>query len=136
LLRRGHAFFTPEAPDAGVGRHVWFVLSDPAKSPQVVIANLSTLRPTNGHLGCTVKAREHPSVTRESVLRCDMARLQAATQIEDLLAKRVLQETTDASEALVLKLQLSLCDSSDTPNEVKAALDAQGIKPTPPAPTA
>ena len=127
MLRLGQAFFTPAKDEIGVGRHLWFVLSDPARGARVVIANLSTLRPPNEHLGCTVNAREHPSVAHASVLRCDQARLQAAAQIEALLARRAVQETTDASGALVRRLHASLCGSRDTPNEVKATLKEQGF---------
>ncbi len=127
MLRQGQAFFTPAEEAAGVGRHLWFVLSDPAKAAQVVIANLSTLRVTNEHLGCTVNAREHPSISRASVLRCDMAKLRPASAIEGMLSQGVLQYTSDASDALVKKLQRSLCESRDTPNEVKDALRQQGL---------
>ena len=126
MLRLGHAFFTPANDEAGIRRHLWFVLSAPTEQA-VVIANLSTLRPANEHLGCTVNAREHPSIAHASVLRCDQARLQDAIKIETLLARHTIQETTDASPELVRRLQASLCGSPDTPNEAKAVLLEQGF---------
>ena len=127
MLSQGQAFFTPESQEAGVGRHLWVVLSDPSKNSKVVIANLSTLRSTNSHLGCTVGNGEHGSLSRPSVLRCDQARLTEAADLEGLVRKRSLQYTAEANDSLVKKLQSSLCNSPHTPNEVKAVLRAQSL---------
>lgn len=129
MLSQGQAFFTPESQETGVGRHLWVVLSDPSKHAKVVLANLSTLRSNNSHLGCTVGAGEHRSLSRPSVLRCDQARLAEATGLENLLTKRVVQATADADDSLVRKLQASLCKSPHTPNEVKELLRAQALCP-------
>lgn len=106
---------------------MWVVLSDPSKDSRVVIANVSTLRSTNCHLGCTVASHEHGSLSRPSVLRCDQARLTKKADLERLIQNRTVQDTKQASDALVTKLQASLCESPHTANEVKELLKSQGL---------
>lgn len=126
MLRVGQGYFTPDRPDLKVGRHPWFVISDPAQ-PQIVIANLSTFREEYADLGCVLSAPEHSSLSRRSLLRCDEARLAEAAAIEGLISSHFLSETQDATPQLLAKLRGALCGSPHTPNNVKALMISQGL---------
>lgn len=123
-LTQGQSFFSHA--ESGVGRHLWVIVSDPAKDSRVAIVNLST-QPTPGTSSRQVAAGEHPSVTRPSCVRYELARLTPAQKVSEGLAKRVLSSTKSAPPALVKKLQALLGESDRTKNEVKELLRAQGL---------
>jgi hypothetical protein len=125
-LRLGLAYFTPEKPELGVPRHLWFVLSDPSASSRIVIANLSTTPCTSGEV-CLVKPGEHAKISRDSYLRFRDARVTSTTMIEPLFQSGVLQETQEASTILVQKLQRALVGSRSVILEARTILTAQGV---------
>jgi len=123
----GDCFFTPQKDD--VPRHLWIVVSDPTRSDRVAFVNVSTTPgPENPPpAGAQIAAREHPAVSRPSVIRCDEARTATIAELETLFATRQLSGTKPASPELVKKAQLALGGSQHTALGVKALLEAQGF---------
>jgi hypothetical protein len=127
-LTLGDCFFTPETER--VRRHLWIVVSDPAKDPLVVIVNVST-KPSPGLAPddptCGVAAGEHQAVSRDCYVRCDEARLIEPAKLEQLFQAGKLTATQAASSKLILKIHAALGASRETPLEVKAMLRFQGL---------
>ena len=125
-MHLGQGFFTPESPRAGVPRHLWFVLSDPARGERVVIANVSTKRCTSGEI-CVVAPQEHDKVSAESYLRFDQVRVTPGADMGKLFSTGALQTTTDASTDLLRKLQGAILRAIVVPTEARDILRKQGL---------
>lgn len=124
----GQSFFTPERDT--VKRHLWVVVSDSTKNPDVVIANIST-RKANNSEECMVEPSEHPSVSRRSYIRCEQAFVAKASDLQKLLDARKLSVTKPAPAELVKKIQTVLGASQNTKIAVIKMLQSQGfIQPT------
>lgn len=127
-LTAGQSFFTPA--DSNVPRHLWVVVSDPARdADHVVIANVSTKAPPDldpPEPPVTIGPREHPSVSQRSYFRCDEARISPAALLERLLEKRTLSPTKAAPSLLVQKMQAALLASRHTQLDIKGILRSQG----------
>jgi hypothetical protein len=123
----GDCFFTPQTAD--VPRHLWIIVTDPARNDRVAFVNLSTtLGPENpASAGAQVAPREHPTISRACVIRCDEARTATMAELQQLFAKQILTGTKPASSELVKKAQTALGASRHTPLAVKALLEAQGF---------
>lgn len=124
----GQSFFTPQTPE--VRRHLWIVVSGITSEGKVAIANLSTKPGTalpSDNPGAVIKAKEHSSISRDCVVRCEEARLAPAADLDALLAKRILSGTKAAPPDLVAKIQQVLGASKLTPLEVKRVLREQGL---------
>jgi hypothetical protein len=106
-LHLGLCFFTPEDDRADVVRHLWFVLSDPTKSGRVIIGNVST-KPCPSQQACAIGQGEHEAVSEDSHLRVDKLRVPSVKDLATLLANGSLQQTSDATPALVLRLQRAI----------------------------
>ena len=126
MLHLGLGFFTPENPRAGVPRHLWFILSDPARSDRVVISNVSTKRCTSGEV-CEVAPGEHEHVSLTSYLRLDKVRVEARADLEK--ASGAIKTTSDASPTLLVKFQKAVLASRAVPKEAQQILLAQGFPP-------
>jgi hypothetical protein len=125
-LKLGQCFFTPQSE--AVDRHLWIVVSDPARDLRVAVVNLSTVPGPDGALEADVcvSAKEHPAIGRASFIRCEGAKVWQAADLDDLLLKTTLSPTKPAPAALLAKAQRALAASRHTPTEVKALLKAQG----------
>jgi hypothetical protein len=114
------------------------IVSDPARHPTVAFANLST-KPSRAadppDDPASVSASEHPSLSRDSFIRYDEARLATADQLELLLKTKKLIPTKASPPSLVKKIQQALIASKGTKLEVQRVLSDQGYgpKPDPPA---
>lgn len=120
----GDSFFTPQGDD--VDRHLWVILSDPEKHDDVVFANLSTKRGPNNP-PCIVGPNEHPSLSKDSFVRCEEARRWPKSDLEALLSTGTLSSTRSAPAALITKMQQALDASKVTPIGVKELLRIQGF---------
>ena len=125
-MHLGLAYFTPQKPELGVSRHLWFVLSDPAKSDRVVLANVSTKKCPSGGV-CKVARGEHPAVSEDSYLRFREVRVASASQLTELIKKGLVQQTKDASVELARRLQYAILASPAVKLEAQEILKAQGV---------
>lgn len=114
-MKAGDAFYTPNSADGG--RHLWLIVSDPAKTSIIVIANFSTdphRSPTRTPADCGVKAGSHPKLKVESYVRCDRVRTWDLSteklQFDKFYAECTV--TTPAPPSLLLQVQTVLvaCD--------------------------
>ena len=124
----GDCFFTPET--GKVRRHLWIVVSDAAKDASVAIVNVSTKSnpvTSAGDRSCDIAAGEHRSISRESYLRCEEARLVEGAKLDHLVRAGKLTPTHAASADLVAKTQAALGESRETRLEVKTLLRVQGF---------
>lgn len=125
-LAPGQSFFTPETQH--VRRHLWVVVSAPQQD-RVAIANLSSSPspdPDPPEVPAVVSATEHPSLTHQSFIRCEQARLVTRVELERLIRVQTLSPTRPAPPGLVTKMQVALMTSHNTPLEVKVFLHSQG----------
>jgi hypothetical protein len=123
-LNLGQCFFTPATH---VSRHLCIVATKPDQSGRVAFVNFSSV-PGPGPIppDAEIRAREHPALTKPlSYVRCEMARVCLAQELDRLLAIRQLSATKPAPPALLAKVRRALLASRHTPLEVKALLDAQ-----------
>jgi hypothetical protein len=125
-LKLGQCFFTPETDT--VPRHLCVVVTDPDLSPQVAFVNFSTVPgPDNPMLpDAVIRAKEHPSLLKPvSFVRCELARVSLAQDLDRLLTVRQLSPTKPAPPELLAKVRRALLASRHTPIEVKDLLKAQ-----------
>lgn len=93
-----------------------------------MFANVSTKKCPSGEV-CTIARGEHAKISEESYLRFREVRVAASSQLEQLLNTKQLQQTTDASPALVLKLQRAVLASRAVSGEAQEILRKQGVTP-------
>jgi len=124
-LAEGQSFFTPETE--GVRRHLWVIVSDPTRTKQLVIVNLSTKPPATAESADPprVDAGEHPAISQDSIVRCEEARIVSTADLERLIVARTLSPTKPATPSLVRKLGTVLRASTVTPLNVKRLLEDQ-----------
>ncbi len=125
-MKLGQCFFTPETDT--VPRHLCVVATDPDLNPQVAFVNFSTVPgPDNPMpLDAEIRAKEHPALVKPvSFVRCELARVCLAQDLDRLLAARQLSPTKPAPPDLLAKVRRALLASRHTPIEVKDLLRAQ-----------
>lgn len=125
-MKLGQCFFTPESDT--VLKHLWIVATDPDLNPRVAIVNVSTVpgpdNPTPSD--AQIRAREHPALVKPvSFVRCEMAKVWLAQDLDQLLQARQLSPTKPAPPDLLAKVRRALLASRHTPIEVKDLLRAQ-----------
>lgn len=125
MIQLGETFVNKEAP--GILSHLWMVLSDPKRGPKIVIANLSTRRQDEPEHTCVVRPKEHPYVSKESVVRLDQVRVAEMKKLEEAQRNGLLSPSAPLSIALLARIQKALGESPLVPNEAKEILRAQGF---------
>jgi hypothetical protein len=131
VLRLGQAFVNKEAP--GVPSHLWMVLSDPARDPRIVIANLTSKRSDDRSVG-VVRTGEHKYVSHDSVIAMKAVRVTTAAALEAARAKGLLSPTADLTPGLLSRVQKAVGASPLVVNEAKEILRTQGFaEGSPPA---
>ena len=114
-MRAGDTFrFT----DPQLEPHLWMLLSDP--DPKAVVVSAST---KNLGLDLPVIAlREHPSLGQRSFVRCDKARLVAASLLDENLRRGAIRLSRPLTPALFARVIGDVRASQYTPTEVAVAL--------------
>jgi hypothetical protein len=119
----GQAFVTPRAP--GVLPHLWFVITDPARSARVVLANISS-RPCPSGEVLELKRGEHPFIAHPSFLRFAEVRVVDVQGLERLLANGTLRDSRDLSPDLLQRIRRAVGNSNVVPIEATRLLRAEG----------
>ena len=122
-MRPGDTFrFT----DPRLEPHLWILLSDTSSQTVVVIVSASTK-----NLGLdlpVIVPGEHPSLGQRSFVRCDKARLVAASLLDENLRRGTIRASHALPPALLARIIGAVRTSQHTPTEVTAAL---APKPSP-----
>ena len=116
-MRTGDTF---RFADPRLEPHLWMLLSEPGSQIVVVIVSASTK-----NLGLdlpVIVPGEHPSLGRQSFVRCDKARLVAAQLLEENLRHGTIRLSQPLSPALLARIIDAVRTSQYTPVEVGAAL--------------
>jgi hypothetical protein len=123
-LRLGQSFYFS---DRSLDPHCWFVLSDPEKSPETVIANASTKHGGNPDLTPIAVGEHRPPLGQPCYFRWDRLRIVASAKLPELLKNHTISASQDMSPALLKKAQQGLLTSDHARNEAKRILEAQGV---------
>jgi hypothetical protein len=122
-VRAGDTFrFT----DPRLEPHLWMLLSD--SSPQTVVVIVSASTKNLGLDLPVIEAGEHPSLGQRSFVRCDKARLVAASLLEENLRRGTIRVLHPLTSALLARIIGAVRASQHTPTEVAAAL---ALEPSP-----
>ena len=116
-MRAGDTF---RFADPRLEPHLWMLLSDPA--PQAMVAIVRTSTKNLGLELPVIAPGEHPSLGQRSFVRCDKARLVAATVLEENLQRGTIRLSRPLAPALLARIIDAVRASQHTPTEVSAAL--------------
>ncbi len=119
MLRAGQTILLPKSGHDLA--HLWVVLTAPDALAQVLLVNLTTLRP---HSDRTVEIRpgEHPYVAHATVAHYADARMAAAPAIEAAIASGLFRTHQDCSPALLDRLLAGVLASPHTSEKIKRHL--------------
>ena len=123
-MRLGQSFYFA---DRRLDPHCWFVLSDPSKAPETVIANASTKHEGKPELTPIAVGEHRPPLGQPCYFRWDRLRIVASAKLTELLKTHTISASRDMSPALLEKAQQGLLISDDAKNAAKRILEAQGI---------
>ncbi len=123
-MRLGQSFYFA---DRSLEPHCWFVLSDPAKAAETVIANASTKHEGNPELTPIAVGEHRPPLGQACYFRWDRLRIVSSVKLVQLLKNHTISASRDMSPALLEKAQQGLLASDHAKNAAKRILEAQGI---------
>lgn len=123
-MRLGTAFFVKGNSRLGVGRHLFFILSNPDGDNKVVMANVSTTPCPSGET-CLVMPGDYNKVSEKSFLRFDKIKLIDRDKLLALLQNGDLQKTASPSADLIARLQGAILGSRSVPIEAREILRSQ-----------
>jgi hypothetical protein len=123
-LRLGQSFYFS---NRDVDPHCWFVLSDPTKAAETVIANASTKHEGKPELTPIAVGEHRPPLGQPCYFRWDRLRIVDSAKLPELLKNRTISASRDMSPALLEKAQRGLLASDHAKNAAKRILETQGV---------
>jgi len=116
---------------SGATPHLWIILTEPeGNPPQVVIVNLTTLKPDTEDRTVILNVGDHPFIAHETVVYYVDARLATAQGILQLSKFPGYGFHDDCSKRLLEIIRSGLLESKDTPKGIKAYCRARFVPPT------
>lgn len=123
-MRVGQSFYFA---DRSLEPHCWFVLSDPTKAAETIIANASTKHGGKPELTPIAVGEHRPPLTQPSYFRWDRLRIIPSPKLSELVSTHTITRSRDMSPALLDKAQQGLLASEYAKNDAKRILQAQGV---------
>jgi hypothetical protein len=124
MPKLGDTFFLA---DSNVDSHPFVIISDPQRTPYlVVLANFTSWRKDKDQ-SCVVQRGEHPTVTKTSCTSYHRDRHVTATDYDRLVQAGHLIPNVPVSQDLLQRILSGAAKTDDIPGCSKSVLKAQGL---------
>ncbi len=108
-------------------RHLWVVLSDPARDPSnVLLVNMTTLTGTK-EKACILNAGDHPWITHETCINYADAIVGSLEKLLNAKDLGALAPQAPLDDAILRKIQIAAANSIHLEIEKFEILDNQGL---------
>jgi hypothetical protein len=102
--------------------HLHVIIAGPTPQREVVLASITTLRPSTFDRLLILKAGDHPFIKHDSAVACAYAQIVRLPDIQLRLDERAIKLKEPMDAALVKRIRDALIESDFTPNGVRAVL--------------
>ena len=131
MLQAGDAFLIPDSLPTAPQRHLWIVISDPARSPdgQVLLVNVTTWEKWKDDT-CLLEpadCRTCPFIKHASCVDYARARIEGIAKIDRMVAAGLIKQQVNVGPELLARIRKGAQDSPRLPNRCQLFLADQDI---------
>jgi hypothetical protein len=118
MLKRGDTFLM--GPEGKLHLHI--IVTDPTPQQEVVLAPLTTIRPTTFEKFIKLDVGDHPFIKHPSAIACSFARIALLHHLQLLVDQRSVKLREPLTAEIVQRIAAGLLESDFTENGVKHLL--------------